>query len=120
MYKEDIDLAYKMRWLGLEIAFLPCVLGYHARTLSKKTKKSSFLAEMSYKNHLIMLRNNIDRKFSFKTKLLIFLYESSKFFYYLLRKPKIAMQLFKIFKFKNLKYAKKKISPKKMESYLLN
>ncbi len=119
MYKEDIDLAYRMRWLGMKISFLKNVLGYHARTLGKNKKKSLFEATMSYKNHRIMLRNNFSKKYSLNTKVSVFVYEITKFLYYLVTKPKVAAEYFKIRRMKNLKISEKKITSKKMESYFL-
>jgi GT2 family glycosyltransferase len=118
MYKEDIDLSYRLRWLGLKIHMLPDVLGYHDRTLGKGQKKSFFLAKQSYWNHLLMLKNNFSNRFSMMAKWHTFVYEFVKFFYYLVTKPKVAMEFFKIFKFKTKK-GERKIKPKKMESYLL-
>lgn len=119
IYKEDIDLAYRMRWLDMKITFLNEVLGYHDRTLPMGKKKSPFLAKESYKNHLIMLKNNFSSHFSLNTKLFTFMLEFLKFFYYLFTKPKVAMQLFQVLKMKKIYKSNRKISPKKMESYLL-
>ncbi|MBU1445679.1 glycosyltransferase family 2 protein [Patescibacteria group bacterium] len=118
MYKEDIDLSYRLRWLGLKIHMLPNVLGYHDRTLGQGQKKSDFLAKLSYRNHLLMLKNNFSKGFSIGTKWNTLIYESVKFFYYLFTKPKVSMELFKVFKLK-VKKSVTKIKPKQMESYLL-
>lgn len=118
MYKEDIDLSYRLRWLGENITFLPNILGYHARSVSKGQKKSDLQARMSYKNHLIMLRNNFSSKYSLKTKLQTFLYEFLKFFFFLFTQPSICKEFFKVFKI-NVRKSTRKIKPKKMEKYLL-
>lgn len=118
MYKDDVDLAYRMRWQNLKIKFLPNVLGYHARTLGKGKKKSLFEAKNSYKNHLIMLRSNVDKKYKIQTKLSIFMYEVIKFLYYLLTKPKVLLVIPEAFKVK-LKKSKRTISTKEMEKYFL-
>lgn len=118
MYKDDVDLAYRLRWLHLGIQFLPSVLGYHARTLGKGKKKSLFEAKNSYKNHIIMLRSNVDKKYKLQTKLSIFMYEACKFMYYLFTKPKVLVVIPQAFKIK-VKKSKRIISPKAMESYFL-
>jgi len=118
MYKDDVDLAYRMRWLGLKIKFLPDVLGYHARTLGKGKKKSLFEAKNSYKNHLIMLRSNVDKKYKLQTKLSILMYEIIKFLYYLIIKPKVLTVIPQAFKMK-IRKSKRTISSKKMEKYFL-
>jgi len=118
MYKEDINLSYRLRWLGLKIYMLPNILGYHDRTLGQGQKKSFFLAKQSYKNHLLMVKKNFSKKFSFGTKWNTFVYEFAKFFYYLFTKPKVAMEFFKNFKLK-VKRNKRKITPQEMEKHLL-
>lgn len=119
MYKDDVDLAYRMRWQQLKITLLPVVLGYHARTLGKKKKKSLFEAKNSYKNHWIMLRSNFDRGFRLRTKLAIIMYELLKFLYYLVRKPKVLSVLPKVWCMKVSK-SKRTISPRRMEQYFLS
>jgi GT2 family glycosyltransferase len=119
MYKEDVDLAYRMRWQDMGITFLPDVLGYHARTLGKGATRSFFLSKMSYKNHRIMLKNNLSHKYSLKTEFSTFVYELAKFLFYLVTKPKVAFELFNVMKMKDIHEPQRKISPKKMESYFL-
>jgi len=118
MYKEDIDLAYRMRWQDMKIDFLPYILGYHDRTVNKKKRKSKFEATQSYKNHIILLRNNFSSKFSFKIKYQTFIYEFFKFFYYMFSRPKLLKEFFNAFKIKIHK-SKRTISPRKMKKYLL-
>lgn len=118
MYKDDVDLAYRLRWLHMGIKFLPVTLGYHARTLGKGKKKSLFEAENSYKNHFIMLRSNVDKKYKLQTKLSIFMYEVCKFLYYLLTQPKVLVVIPQAFKIK-VKKSKRTITPKAMETYFL-
>lgn len=118
MYKEDVDLAYRMKWQGMKIVFLPDILGYHARTLGKGKRRSFFEAKMSYKNHLIILRSNFSSKFSLLTKFFTFIHELTKFFYYLFTKPKVLSELPKAFKIEVHK-SKRNVSPRKIEKFLL-
>lgn len=117
MYKEDIDLSYRMRWLDMRIDFLKDVLGYHDRTVGKNRKKSDFEARASYKNHLILLRNHL-KGMGFGVWFHTLLYEKIKFFYHLLKNPKVLKELPKAFKVKIHK-PMRKISPNKMLKYLL-
>jgi GT2 family glycosyltransferase len=62
-YKEDIDLCWRLRWLGWDIRYVPDALAYHVRSwagngLSWRT--SSLAARRhSWKNHyLLMVRND--------------------------------------------------------------
>lgn len=119
MYKDDVDLAYRLRWSGAKIVFLNTVLGWHARTLGKGKKKSFFEAKMSYKNHLIMLRNNFSGKYSCKTRFLTYFYEFLKFFFYLFTKPKVALELFRVLKMKNINKSIRLVKPKIIETLLL-
>ena len=119
MYKEDIDLSYRLRWLGAEIIMLNMILGWHARTLAKGSKKNEFLAKMSYKNHLIMLRNNLSSSYSLHTRLLTFLYEKLKFLFYLVTNVKVALELFTVLKMKNINKSKRTADPKTVEKFLL-
>ncbi len=118
MYKEDIDLAYRMRWLGMGIQFLPDTLGYHDRTVSKKTKKSLHEAKNSYRNHILMLRNNFTNKYKLGFKYHTIVYEIIKVMYYLFRNPKILAEFKKAFKIKIHK-SERKIESKKMQKYFL-
>ena len=119
MYKEDIDLSYRLRWIGAEIVMLNTVLGWHARTLAKGSKKTQFLAKMSYKNHLIMLRNNLSSGYSLHTRFLTFIYEKAKFLFYIVTKPKVALELFRVLKVKNIHKSKRTVEPKTVEKFLL-
>jgi GT2 family glycosyltransferase len=119
MYKDDVDLAYRLRWLGEKIVMLKDVLGYHARTLPRGKKKNYFEARMSYRNHLIMLRNNFSPKYSIKTKWHTFVYELSKFFFLLFTKPGICKELYRVYFNVDIYKSKKEIKPKKMEKFLL-
>ncbi len=118
MYKEDIDLAYRMRWQDMRMDFLPYVLGYHDRTVSKNKKKSLFEASQSYKNHLILLRNNFSSKYSFAIKYQTFFYECFKVIFNLFRCPKVLKELKNAFKIK-IQKSKRTISPGKMKKYFL-
>jgi len=118
MYKEDIDLSYRMRWLGMDIRMLPNILGYHDRTVSKKTKKSLFEAKNSYRNHILMLRNNFSSKFGLAFKYHTIVYEKIKALYYLFRNPKILAELKNAFKIKVHK-SKREIAPKEMKKFFL-
>ncbi|MBN1494687.1 glycosyltransferase [Candidatus Peregrinibacteria bacterium] len=119
MYKDDVDLAYRLRWAGFKINMLDQVLGWHARTLGKGKKKSFFEAKMSYKNHLIMLRNNFSKKYSIQTRFLTYFYECLKFFFYLFTNAKVALELFRVFGMKKICKSEKIVKPKEVEKLLL-
>ena len=63
-YKEDVDLAWRLRLVGWQNWLLTTTKAYHHRTISKlrgikKRKQSSSLANrLSYRNHLMTLYKN--------------------------------------------------------------
>jgi GT2 family glycosyltransferase len=77
MYKEDIDLSYRLQLLGIRIVFDPQAIIYHHRSLSSFKSKFSFFKKRKSKSHsflnqLIILHKIRKLKFSFKTKMAIF------------------------------------------------
>lgn len=61
MYKEDIDLSYRLRLNGFNIVFIPKAKMYHHRTLSK----SKFL------KHFFCRKKDLGRSYSFLHQLII-------------------------------------------------
>ncbi|HPT08085.1 MAG TPA: glycosyltransferase family 2 protein [bacterium] len=86
MYKEDIDLSYRLQLAGKKIIFLPEAIMYHDRTLSKKNifkkifdKEKKISNSRSFLNQLIILYKIKKIPFSFVVRFstkfrLIFLY----------------------------------------------
>ncbi len=77
MYKEDIDLSYRLQLLGIRIVFNPKAVAYHHRSLSSFKSEFSFFKKRksrsySFLNQLIILHKIRKLKFSFKTKMAIF------------------------------------------------
>lgn len=90
-YKEDVDLAYRLRWRGWKSFRAPKARAYHDRSVSgparsrtnKQTaqdrkQKSGFANFHSYRNHLYLLTKNAP-----KLTMRIFFYELKKFLYIL-------------------------------------
>lgn len=68
-YKEDVDLAWRLRWAGWESRYIPSAIAYHHRTLTHhgdrlahvfrvRRNRSARLNLLSYRNHLLMLAKN--------------------------------------------------------------
>jgi GT2 family glycosyltransferase len=77
MYKEDIDLSYRLQIFGAKIFFVPQAIMYHDRTLSKNKylnllffKNRDIARSRSFLNHLIILYKIRKIPFSFKIKFL--------------------------------------------------
>ena len=100
-YKEDLDLAYRMRIAGHTSYVLLDTVAYHDRTgagpkslrdsaaIKNKSKQSYFVRYHSYKNHLRTLyKNEYWQNFVLDFPF-IFWYELKKFGFLLLTQPKI-------------------------------
>ena len=72
MYKEDVDMAWRLRLAGYRAVYDPKAIGYHhrrARSQGKKVKslevashrkiKDDFVNFHSYKNHIMLLKKNL-------------------------------------------------------------
>jgi len=77
MYKEDIDLSYRLQILGAKIFFVPRAIMYHDRTLSKNKylnlisfKNRDISRSRSFLNQLIILYKIRKIRFSYKTRFL--------------------------------------------------
>lgn len=129
MYKEDIDLAYRLRWLGEKITIFPEVWGWHARTVSNKVGqemgelakadqgKQQYARLNSYKNHFLLLKNNFTLKYGMAVFLKVLVYEFLKLGYMLLRHPRVFFAGLKTLLFVKGKRSVRRVSAKKMLSY---
>jgi GT2 family glycosyltransferase len=96
MYKEDIDLAWRLRLNGWINYYNPEAIAYHhrrAKSLGKvksysiikhRRQKEDFVNYHSYKNHFLMLKKNTIKKNLFKRFPHIFFYELKKLIYLLI------------------------------------
>jgi len=91
MYKEDIDLAYRLRWRGWQSWRMPKAIAFHDRSVSgpaanltdrqvasNRKQKPKFANFHSYRNHRYLLLKNVP-----KLNWRIRLYEIKKFLYIL-------------------------------------
>ena len=117
MYKEDIDLSYRMRWLGKKIVMFPEVWGWHARTAGGGSKKAHYVILNSYKNHILMLKNNFSFGFGAVLICKVFAYEFAKAVYMLLLHPSIFFEGMKTLIFTKGQSSRRLVSPKTIMSY---
>lgn len=129
MYKEDVDLAYRMRWLGAGVKIFPEVWGWHARTVANKLGqdmgelrrsdkgKRDYARMNSYKNHIILLKNNFTWKYGFGVFARVFWYEFLKGTYMLLLHPRVFFAGMKNLLFTPGRRSVRRVSVKKMSSY---
>ena len=99
-YKEDVDLAFRLRLAGFKSFYLPEAVAYHDRSVKgprdlsdravrkSRSRKDKMVKAYSYKNHLLMLfKNEFKRNlirfgwpicwYEFKKLAFIFLFEQS-------------------------------------------
>jgi len=137
VYKEDIDLSYRLRWRGWKIVYCPEAIAYHHRQISggknkileiikKRKERSSLIKHLSYRNHLFVLTKNESFINFLKDLPWILFYELKKFFYILFFEqktlvaiPEFFAKLPKMLKKRKLIMKNKKIKPKEMRKWIL-
>ena len=78
-YKNDVDLAYRLQWAGFPSLYIPEVKVYHDRQVADMSanffgkivghqKKSEWAKRNSLFGHLVVLRKNYSKKFSFEVR----------------------------------------------------
>ncbi|MBI5621284.1 glycosyltransferase family 2 protein [Candidatus Falkowbacteria bacterium] len=93
MYKEDIDLAWRLQWAGWKCLYVPAAEAHHYRTAfglaefsnrrvaRDRRTKSKFVNRLSFRNHwLTLLKNDAWANFWLHSPW-IFFYELKKFAY---------------------------------------
>ena len=131
MYKEDVDLAWRLDCAGWKQYLIPDALAYHQRTISVHTaswrgrKSRKAINWYSYRNHLLMVYKNHFWNLTLRHGVSIMMFELSKFFYLLaLDRSSLAgirdiLRMLPRFKTKRAQVVKKiKISPQEFESLL--
>lgn len=95
-YKEDVDLAFRLRLAGWHAFVDPNAHAWHDRTVrgtqgslatsvKERSRKSSFGNSLSYRNHLLVLWKNECWSNYAKDFLWVIPYETAKFFWVLVR-----------------------------------
>jgi GT2 family glycosyltransferase len=105
MYKEDIDLAFRLKNEGFKSKYISSSIAYHERGLKNKNgllkikdkKNNNFLNYLSYRNHLLMIYKNLNFKSFIAHFPFIFYEELKKFLFYFLYKPSIINKSWKYF-----------------------
>lgn len=103
-YKEDVDLAWRLRLFGWQNWLVADAIGYHHRTMSamghirERRKNKAMANKLSYRNHLLTIYKNDFSKNKIKDCLPIAWYEFRKFCYLLFFETKTLKGLFAYFK----------------------
>jgi GT2 family glycosyltransferase len=130
MYKEDLDLSYRMRWAGYKVVYQPTAISWHTRS-AKSTKihkqihnrknRKEYIRKHSFLNHLQLIYKNWDKNFSLLLKICTFTSIKTYLLYLLLFDRKTLKQV-KVFttrlpKLREKKQnIKKRISAKQMQA----
>lgn len=129
MYKEDIDLSYRLRWLGEKIEIFPEVWGWHGRTVANKEGKSlrslgradkekrDYARLNSYKNHILLLKNNFSLGYGPGVLARTLGYEILKGAYILVTHPRVFFAGLKTLFGVPGRSSTRKVSPREMLSY---
>lgn len=58
-YKEDVDLAWRLKRAGWKAVYTPKAACWHGRGVGKRDKKSMRIRYLSFRNHLLMVGKNL-------------------------------------------------------------
>jgi GT2 family glycosyltransferase len=134
MYKEDIDLMYRLRWAGWKIVYTPSPCAWHDRTaadpggiienIKKRRTRAAYVKENSFFNHLQFVEKNFSTDYSFGVKFRTALFFLKYFLYLLIFDFKVLKQYGKFKKLKPHLHALRKkmprrISAQEMENWLI-
>lgn len=83
MYREDIDLAYRLRWRGWKAYFVSDVCAYHIGSTESELlkRKNKFINYTSYRNNFFLLYKNVSVGLFRKCFFRIVWFEWGKFVY---------------------------------------
>lgn len=109
IYKEDVDLAYRLQWAGWKSRFTPKAIAYHDRTTSSvgqrainliknRSAKNGAVNRVSYLNHQILLEKNFSNDFSMSVKLATSWFNLKVFFFLLIFETETLGQWWKFFR----------------------
>jgi len=88
MYKEDVDISFRLRWRGWTAWNLP-VIAYHVRTQRKGERNNSAINYLSYRNMLLTWYKNISGGLFLRNAVPFLMFEIGKILYALLREREL-------------------------------
>lgn len=134
MYKEDVDLAMRVRWAGWKVVYTPDAIAWHDRTASdpggiirkitKRRKVPAYIKRNSFLNQLLLTRKNWSPEFSLLTKLMILSFLAKYFAYIILFDIRVLTELKTYFKLapvfkKRGQSMPRRLSAKQFEKWLV-
>ncbi len=110
MYKEDIDLAYRLRWQGWRSYAIPTARAYHFRTKGQKfVRNNKQVNYWSYRNHIYLIIKNVSKGMLPSCLPTMTAYEIAKIGYILLREWSTLRGLKDVWRLRN-RMTKKRVS----------
>ncbi len=111
-YKEDIDLAFRLRWHGWIAACVPSAVAYHNRSVrgegtveqgnlaiaKQRQEKSKFSRQRSFSNHHFVYLKNLPCSIYFRIWPFFSWYEIKMWGYALIREPFVIPDMLKVFR----------------------
>jgi GT2 family glycosyltransferase len=103
MYKEDVDLAFRLHQRGWEAWCEPRARGSHLRSTESRlfSRANPVINMRSYQNHLLFLMKNITWPLALRYGLFILVYEILKVGYLMLWEPMTLRALWRAWKLRN-------------------
>lgn len=109
MYKEDVDLSYRLQLAGYKSIYIPSATVYHDRTVAGRGKgilniikgrqgRRKEYKEWSWLNHHIILNKIMDEDYSAGIRWKTFWYEIKSNLYVLIFEPHVVKQWFQLFR----------------------
>ena len=125
MYKEDIDLAYRLQWAGWKCHYTPHATAYHDRTVTSvgrraidiirnRSKKPKLANRLSYLNHQILLEKNFSEDFSSSVRGATGWYNLKVFLYLLIFETELLSEWWRFFKMRSEISARKRAMPRRV------
>lgn len=111
MYKEDVDLALRLKLRGWEAYTIPRARAWHVRSTDQRilARRFSFINRLSYRNHWFILIKSVPREQYFVYGPLIALFELAKFFYLLVAERSTLRVLGDVWRLRKKMFAKREI-----------
>ncbi len=112
MYKEDVDIAYRLQLAGYKCIYTPRAIVYHDRSIQStgkgifgiikgRLKRERKYKEWSWLNHHIILQKMLGEEYPLDTKLKILWYEIKTLIYVVLFEPYLLKQWWTLFKLRD-------------------
>jgi GT2 family glycosyltransferase len=118
-FKNDVDLAYRLQWVGHHCLFLPQIVCWHQRgldSLRKRRSRSEFELKNSFIGHNLVIIKNWSSDFSLKVKLATKIRNLTRLTFTALFEKKTFRQSKKISKLKKEILKKRLVMPRKVKA----